>query len=183
MSSNDDTQLLRTGDIIESWRGVEAPASGDDLVGTTLNSTYAVERLLGEGGMGRVYLAQHKRIAQKRVAIKVLHGEFSGNAQVLARFQREAESAAAISHPNVVTVLDVDVTPRGMPYLVCEYLEGIDLADHLREVKRLDVPDAVSITRQLCRGLGAAHARGGSTRVCSCPGIASRSRDILSPRA
>src|SRR4051794_4352584 len=160
MSSSDDTQALHTGDIIESWRGVEAPESGDDLVGTTLNNTYAVERLLGEGGMGRVYLAQHKRIAQKRVAIKVLHAEFAGSAQVLARFQREAESAAAISHPNVVTVLDVDVTPRGMPYLVCEYLEGIDLSDHLKEVKRLDVPDAISITRQLCRGLGAAHARG-----------------------
>ena len=160
MSSSDDTQALHTGDIIESWRGVEAPASGDDLVGTTLNGTYAVEPLLGEGGMGRVYLAQHKRIAQKRVAIKVLHDEFAGSSQVLARFQREAESAAAISHPNVVTVLDVDVTPRGLPYLVCEYLEGDDLSEHLKEVKRLDVPDAVSITRQLCSGLGAAHARG-----------------------
>jgi serine/threonine protein kinase len=171
MSSNDDTQFLRTGDIIESWRGVDAPESGDDLVGTTLNNTYAVERLLGEGGMGRVYLAQHKRIAQKRVAIKVLHNEFSGSAQVLARFQREAESAAAISHPNVVTVLDVDVTPRGMPYLVCEYLEGVDLSDHLREVKRLDVPDAIAITRQLCRGLGAAHARGVIHRDLKPPNI------------
>jgi len=162
MSSSDDTQLLRTGDLIESWRGAPAPGpeSGDELVGTTLNNTYAVERLLGEGGMGRVYLAQHKRIAQKRVAIKVLHDEFSSNSQVLARFQREAEAAAAVSHPNVVTVLDVDVTPRGLPYMVCEYLEGVDLSDHLKEVKRLDVPDAVTITRQLCRGLGAAHARG-----------------------
>lgn len=173
MSSSDDTQLLRTGDIIESWRGapVPGPESGDDLVGSTLNNTYAVERLLGEGGMGRVYLAQHTRIAQKRVAIKVLHDEFSGSSQVLARFQREAEAAAAISHPNVVTVLDVDVTPRGMPYLVCEYLEGVDLSDHLREVKRLDVPDAVSITRQLCRGLGAAHARGVIHRDLKPPNV------------
>lgn len=171
MSSSDDTQLLRTGDIIESWRGVDAPASGDDLVGTTLNSTYAVERLLGEGGMGRVYLAQHKRITKKRVAIKVLHADLARDPQVLARFQREAESAAVISHPNVVTVLDVDVTPRGMPYMVCEFLEGIDLADHLKEVQRLDVVDAVSITRQLCQGLAAAHARGVIHRDLKPPNI------------
>lgn len=171
MSGNDDTQLVTTGDFLESWRGASTSASGDVLVGATLNGTYTVERLLGEGGMGRVYLARHSRIAQKRVAIKVLHTEFSGNQQVLARFKREAEAAAAISHPNVVSVLDVDVTKQGMPYLVCEYLEGVDLSDHLREVKRLDVPDALSIARQLCRGLAAAHARGVIHRDLKPPNI------------
>ena len=171
MSSHDDTQQLHTGDLLEPWRGISVSDSGDDLIGTTLNSTYAVERLLGEGGMGRVYLAQHTRITQKRVAVKVLHNEFAGSSQVLARFQREAEAAASISHPNVVTVLDVDVTPRGMPYLVCEYLEGVDLSDHLKEVKRLDVVDAVSITRQLCRGLAAAHARGVIHRDLKPPNV------------
>jgi serine/threonine-protein kinase len=171
MSSNDDTQLLSTGDFLEPWRGVDAPESSDDLVGVTLNETYAVERLLGEGGMGRVYLARHARIAQKRVAVKVLHPEFSSNQQVLARFQREAEAAAAISHPNVVAVLDIDTTKRGMPYLVCEYLEGVDLSDHLHEVKRLDVLDAVSVTRQLCRGLHAAHARGVIHRDLKPPNV------------
>jgi serine/threonine-protein kinase len=103
--------------------------------------------------------------------VKVLHTEFSGNAQVLARFQREAEAAAAISHPNVVAVLDVDVTPQGMPYMVCEYLEGVDLADHLKEVQRLDVADALSVTRQLCRGLTAAHARGVIHRDLKPPNV------------
>jgi serine/threonine-protein kinase len=171
MSSNDDTQLLNTGDFLEPWRGVDAAESSDGLVGVTLNETYAVERLLGEGGMGRVYLARHARIAQKRVAVKVLHPEFSSNQQVLARFQREAEAAAAISHPNVVAVLDIDTTRRGMPYLVCEYLEGVDLSDHLHEVKRLDVLDAVSVTRQLCRGLHAAHARGVIHRDLKPPNV------------
>jgi serine/threonine protein kinase len=171
MASGDQTQQLHTGDIIDSWRGLSVTEEGDDLVGNTLNGTYVVERLLGEGGMGRVYMARHTRIAQKRVAVKVLHSEFAGREDVLARFQREAEAAAAISHPNVLTVLDIDVTPRGMPYLVCEYLEGIDLADHLKEVKRLDVVDALSITRQLCRGLGAAHARGVIHRDLKPPNV------------
>ena len=167
-----DTQHLGSGDLLAaSWPGAAAPDSADDLLGATLNNSYVVERLLGEGGMGRVYLARHTRIEKKRVAVKVLHAEFSGSAHIQARFQREAETAAAISHPNVVTVLDIDVTPRGMPYLVCEYLEGVDLADHLRQVGRLDVAAAVDLTRQLCRGLGAAHARGIIHRDLKPPNI------------
>lgn len=171
MSSSDDTQLLHTGDLLPSWSGVDAPDSSRDLLGATLNGTYVVERLLGEGGMGRVFLARHTRIAQKRVAIKVLRPELARSEQVLVRFQREAEAAAAISHPNVVTVLDIDTTTNGMPYLVCEYLEGVDLSDHLERVERLDVPDALSITRQLCRGLAAAHARGVIHRDLKPPNV------------
>jgi serine/threonine-protein kinase len=159
--STSETQELRSAEIVaSSWHGMSIPESGDELLGTTLNQTYAVERVLGEGGMGRVYLARHTRIQQKRVAVKVLHQKFAGNSQVQARFQREAEAAAAIAHPNVVTVLDIDVTSRGLPYLVCEYLEGMDLGDYLREGRRLDVGAALAITRQLCRGVGAAHERG-----------------------
>jgi len=163
MSKADETQLAASQDFLDplSWSGATEPVDlGEDLIGVTLNDTYVVERVLGEGGMGRVYLARHTRIGQKRVAVKVLHPEFFGNTQVLARFQREAETAAAISHPNVVAVLDIARTPHGLPYLVCEYLEGIDLSDQLKAHGKLSVATAVHIARQLCKGLAAAHASG-----------------------
>ena len=160
VDETNETQLIASEEFLDptSWAGATEPVDiGEDLIGLTLNDTYVPERILGEGGMGRVYLARHTRIRQKRVAVKVLHPEFFGNAHVLARFQREAETAAAISHPNVVTVLDVDRTPHGLPYLVTEFLEGLDLSDQLKARGRLEATTAVHIARQLCRGLGAAH--------------------------
>ncbi|MBN1610208.1 MAG: protein kinase [Polyangiaceae bacterium] len=146
---------------LDSWQGttIVAPAE-DEVVGKTLNDTYIVERIVGEGAMGRIYQARHTRIAQKRVAVKVLRREYLRNQEVLARFRREAETAASISHPNVVAVYDIDRTEQGLPYLVTEYLDGIDLGEHLRRQKKLGVPSAVHIARQLCEGLGAAHRCG-----------------------
>lgn len=157
------TKEYAATDQVDSWQGATILADAeaeDEVVGTTLNSTYSVERILGEGAMGRVYEARHTRIAQKRVAVKVLRPEYLRNAEVLARFQREAETAASISHPNVVAVYDVDRTPRGLPYLVSEYLEGIDLGRHLKQRKKLGLPTVVHIARQLCEGLEAAHRCG-----------------------
>jgi serine/threonine protein kinase len=160
MSDANETLVASSVDFVEPMSSTDATEPvdiGEDLIGLTLNDTYVPERILGEGGMGRVYLARHTRIRQKRVAVKVLHPEFFLNAQVLARFQREAETAAAISHPNVITVLDVDRTPHGLPYLVTEYLDGIDLAEQLKAQGKFSATSAVHIARQLCRGLAAAH--------------------------
>jgi serine/threonine-protein kinase len=129
-------------------------------VGQTLNGTYVVEFVLGEGGMGRVYRAHHTRIANKRFAIKVLRQELSSNREMVARFLREAETAACVVHPNVVEVFDVDETRSHCSYLVCEYLEGIELSEHLKASARLDIQTAIHIARQVCQGLAAAHAAG-----------------------
>jgi len=146
---------------VDSWQGAVIVADAEDeVVGKTLNNTYSVERIVGEGAMGRVYQARHTRIAQKYVAVKVLRPEHLRNAEVLARFQREAETAASICHPNVVAVYDVDRTPQGLSYLVTEYLEGLDLGQHLKQQKKLGLPTAVHIARQMCEGLGAAHRCG-----------------------
>lgn len=153
------TELTELSVPSASWSGY--PASNEDpLIGKTLNETYLVESVLGEGGMGKVYRASHTRISNKRFAIKVLRAEFTRNAEVVARFRREAEAAACISHPNVVEVYDVDVTREGYSYLVCEYLAGLDLADYLAEKGRLEPLRAVNLALQICHALEAAHDSG-----------------------
>ncbi len=132
----------------------------DDLVGQTLSGTYVVSRIVGEGGMGRVYEARHTRIASKRFAIKTLHAELSEVPDLRARFQREAEAAAAIDSPHVLGVFDIGQAPDGRPFLVSELLEGTELADHIVAAGKLSVPFAVHIVRQLCKAVTAAHAVG-----------------------
>ncbi len=150
----DDPSLI--GEERGSWFG-EPVEEEDELVGQTLGS-YHIIRVLGEGGMGRVYEARHTRIDKKRFAIKVLHPELARNQEIIARFQREAEAAATISHPNVVGVYDVDRMANGRPYLVCEYLEGIDLSDYVTKMGKLPSMLAIRIARQLCKGLIVAHS-------------------------
>jgi serine/threonine-protein kinase len=132
----------------------------DELVGSVFRDSFRIMRVIGEGGMGRVYEAHHTRIPNKRFAIKMLHPEYAREPQVLARFLREAEAAASIASPHVVDVYDVDRLPDGRPYIVGELLEGKELADYLGQSGKLEFGEAVSIARQICRALMAAHAKG-----------------------
>jgi serine/threonine-protein kinase len=132
----------------------------DELVGQTLSQTYTLLRVIGEGGMGRVYEARHTRIGSKRFAIKMLHPEFARQPEVLTRFQREAEVAASVHSPYVVDVYDVDRTADGRPFIVGEFLDGKEFASYLDEVGKMAVGPAVRIVRQICKALTAAHAKG-----------------------
>jgi serine/threonine-protein kinase len=132
----------------------------DDMVGKTIAATYTIARVLGEGGMGRVYEARHTRIGGKRFAIKMLHPEFTRQPEVLSRFQREAEAAATIDSPHVVDVFDVDRTADGRAFLVAEYLDGKEFAIYLEETGKMPVGSAVRIVRQICKALVAAHEKG-----------------------
>ncbi len=138
----------------------DAVAEDDPLIGCVLGGAFKIQRAIGEGATARVYEASHVRLGKKRFAVKVLHAFYGTEPTVLARFQREAEAAAAIAHPGVVDVYDINRTPDGRFYIVTELLEGRDLATLLEERGKLDVPFAVRIVRQVCRALGAAHARG-----------------------
>lgn len=148
-------------DARPSWTGAEVvEPSADALVGTILHETYLIVRVIGQGGMGRVYEAQHTRIASKRFAIKVLHSEFASDPEIRRRFQHEAEAAAKVEHPGVVGTYDIGETAEGACYLVCEYLAGEDLNDYLTDGGALRAGAVVHIGRQLCSALGAAHGRG-----------------------
>jgi hypothetical protein len=120
---------------------------------------YRVLSLLGEGGMGAVYLAEHPGIG-RRVAVKVLHKQFSGDEQLLGRLLNEARAANAIRHPNIIEILDSGMREDGVPYLVMELLEGESLGQRLRRVGALPIRDAVGFIYQTASALGAAHKKG-----------------------
>lgn len=125
-------------------------------VGEVLGGSYRVKRRIAVGGMGEVYLCRHTRLPGNYVA-KVLARELDGNGENYARFRREAEIVAALQHPNVVQVLDFNVTPSGSPYLIMEYLNGKDLGAFLAEQTPHGPRGAVHIIKQVASALQAAH--------------------------
>mgnify|MGYP001554368698 CR=1 FL=1 len=138
---------------------MQSQPSGDPLVGTTVAGRYKVIKLLGEGGMGQVYLAEHSAI-EKRIALKVLRSEYAHKGEIVTRFQQEAISASRIKHPNVLDVFDFGQLENGCFYLAMEFLEGNDLADELQRSRVLTAPRALPIAMQICRALSAAHSKG-----------------------
>ncbi|HVU51610.1 MAG TPA: serine/threonine-protein kinase, partial [Polyangia bacterium] len=143
--------------------GHEATTSGeghlgqDPRIGTTLGGRYRLERLCGEGAMGRVYEARHVDIG-RRLAVKILHSSFRHSAEVVERFRREARAASKIGHPNIVDVTDSGTTPDGAFFFVMEFLDGVDLEKLIQLEGALPVERALLIAAQLCRALQAAHA-------------------------
>ena len=141
------------------------PSDGDRLkflinLDTTLDERYLLERKLGQGGMGLVFKAHHKFIKTQH-AIKVILPDLVGNDPSLAaRFRQEAMAAAAIRHPNTVSVTDYGVLQGTTPYLVMEFVEGRSLHEVLSEQGRLSPVAAVEIILAVCAGVAAAHRQG-----------------------
>jgi serine/threonine-protein kinase len=128
------------------------------MIGEQFGNYRAIE-LLGEGGMGAVYLAEHPGIG-RRVAVKVLHKNYTRDDQLLGRFLNEARAANAIRHPNIIEILDSGVIADGTPFLVMELLEGESLGTRLRRVGPLPVATALDFAYQTASALGAAHKKG-----------------------
>ncbi len=157
--SRDATSFVSGEALFGGSAPLSGPAEEDVLLGRRLSGTYLVDGVLGEGGMGRVYRATHTRIPQKLYAIKVLRPDLGRDPEQLARFQREAEAGASVSHPGVVGIYDIGRTEDGYSYMVCEHLRGLDLDEYLEKHGPLDTLSAVRITIQICDALVAAHAQ------------------------
>jgi serine/threonine protein kinase len=125
--------------------------------GQVLEGKYRVAKALGGGAMGIVYEGYHLRL-QKAVAIKVLRPELAAVEDLRDRFEAEARAAAAIGHPNIVTVTDLGQTPDGALYFVMDRLRGESLGQRLEREGRLDVAATTTIALEVLSGLEAAHA-------------------------
>jgi predicted Ser/Thr protein kinase len=128
------------------------------MVGDLIADRYELEELVGTGGMSSVYRARD-RLLERHVAIKILHEHYSGDDDYVERFRREARSAAKLSHPNIVTVIDRGQA-AGRQYIVFEYVDGQNLKQFVKSKGRLPVRDALELGIEIGRALAFAHAQG-----------------------
>ena len=134
----------------------------ESYVGQILDDKYRLERLLGQGGMGAVYLATHLG-TDRYVALKLIAPQFMRNEEFVERFKREARAAGRLRHPNVVDVTDFGFSGDDqdrVAYLVMEYLDGCTLSDVLAEENRLPLDWVVDILEQVCAAVHEAHQQG-----------------------
>lgn len=131
--------------------------SDSDYQGKVIDEKYKVLALLGQGGMGAVYLAHHIRL-NKDVALKTFdHRNLTDDN--LQRFQREAQSIGKLQHKNIVQVFDYGITDSGVPYYTMEVLEGENVAERIDRKEHLQLDEAITIFRELCQGLSVCHQR------------------------
>lgn len=139
--------------------GGEMVVGTDPWPGQTIDGRFAIESLLGAGGMGRVYRARHLRL-DVAVAVKLLNADFAADRRTVDRFAREARAAMRIRSPHIVTVHDFGEIPPGIPFLSMEVIEGVSLNTLLAGGARLSAPSVALLAVQIARGLVAAHAEG-----------------------
>jgi len=151
--------MLLALDVTEPSQVTETIPSAARGVSTGLKNfdDYRIERMLGSGGMGEVYLAEQTSVGRK-VAIKVIRAGMDSRL-ISARFERERRSLARMDHPNIAKVYDAGVTPDGRPYFVMEYVPGTAITDYCNR-KRLSTGERLLLLRKTCLAVHHAHQRG-----------------------
>src|SRR3954462_254246 len=128
------------------------------MVGEVLSDRYELEELVGAGGMSSVYRA-HDRLLDRKVALKILHQQIGDDEGYVERFRREARSVAALSHPNIVTVIDRG-EHGGRQFIVCESVAGSNLKQLMEQRGPLPIDRSLEIAMQIARALSFAHQNG-----------------------
>ena len=128
------------------------------MLGKVFNQRYRLKEKIGSGGMAEVFLADDL-LLERQVAVKVLHSQFATDPAFIQRFRHEAQAAANLNHPNIVSIYDWG-NEGDLYYIVMEFLEGESLREVLRKSARLDVDRAMDIAIQTCQALEAAHGQG-----------------------
>jgi serine/threonine-protein kinase len=137
----------------------EADGAAVLSTGEVLKDRYVIEKEIGRGGFGAVYLARDQQLLSKQVVVKVLLGEASRDSWIQRKFQQELEALARIDHPGVVGILDVGVAPAGQAFLVMQFVEGVTLRSVIQS-GGMDLTRAAPILRQIGQALEAAHEKG-----------------------
>src|SRR6478672_5709192 len=124
-----------------------------------LGGRYELASVLGRGGMAEVYLAHDTRLG-RTVAVKVLRADLARDPSFQARFRREAQAAASLNDPTIVSVYDTGQDANGVPFIVMEFVEGRTLREVLLVEGRLLPARALEVTADICSALAKAHAAG-----------------------
>lgn len=134
-------------------------AQSEVLVGTLLDGRYFIEKELGRGGVGVVYLALDRKLLNKPVVVKVLLEKSLRFERIVQKFQQEKEALTRVDHPGIVGILDTGELDDGKPYIVMQHIDGVPLRDVLRP-EGIDLERAADIIKQTCEALAAAHDKG-----------------------
>ncbi len=135
------------------------PVQMQPLIGATLDDRYFIERSLGQGGMGQVYLAKDLQLHSRDVVVKLLLEETCKDEYILKKFRQEMEALSRIHHPGVIGIIDSGELADGKPFIVMEYVDGVNLRSVLKP-EGMNLERAAGIIKQMGRALSAAHDKG-----------------------
>ncbi|MEZ4461183.1 MAG: serine/threonine-protein kinase [bacterium] len=143
----------------EALSEVSVVDEAEPMLGQVVGQKYRIERKIGQGGMGEVYLGLNAELGQK-VAIKFLSRKLAHDEGIVARFLNEARSYCRVNHPNAVTLLEYGQHTDGTLYIITEFVEGMNLGETLKETGPFATPQVIHIGMQICEVLSAAHIQG-----------------------